>query len=192
MNGNFQQQNMMGTHRQINNMLFPTPPGVFRGRPSPGQRFNNQNFQPQQFPQAQGGRWPVVLNKPTNPQSLPNIHFNQGQTGPNPQFNHMRHPQPSPQNLNPAFRNNPDLPRQSNNIPGSNMATAPSPGQVQTGRRRRHTDPDCERLKGDPDTYCRTYESLCHNCTLEKRLRFEGKETNMIRFKENCFEVKLT
>ncbi|KAL4222138.1 hypothetical protein ACF0H5_018178 [Mactra antiquata] len=46
-------------------------------------------------------------------------------------------------------------------------------GQTVAGRRRRHTDPDCDSLKRDPNTYCRTYESLCHNCTLEKRLRFE-------------------
>lgn len=45
------------------------------------------------------------------------------------------------------------------------------------GRRKRHTDPDCQRLKDDPDTYCRIYETQCHNCTLEKRLRFEGTVT---------------
>lgn len=55
------------------------------------------------------------------------------------------------------------------------------PGQSQTffgtGRRKRHTDPDCQRLKDDPDTYCRMFETQCHNCTLEKRLRFEGNFT---------------
>ena len=46
-------------------------------------------------------------------------------------------------------------------------------GQGQ-GRRRRQTKPDCEKLRYDPETYCKTYESQCHNCTVEKRLRFEG------------------
>ncbi|XP_052245681.1 uncharacterized protein LOC127854659 [Dreissena polymorpha] len=40
-------------------------------------------------------------------------------------------------------------------------------------RGKRQADPDCKRLKDDPDTYCRTFESQCHNCTLEKRLRFQ-------------------
>ena len=43
------------------------------------------------------------------------------------------------------------------------------------GRRRRQAEPDCDKLRYDPETYCKTYESQCHNCTLEKRLRFEGK-----------------
>ena len=43
------------------------------------------------------------------------------------------------------------------------------------GRRiRRQAEPNCDKLRYDPETYCKTYESQCHNCTLEKRLRFEG------------------
>ncbi|XP_060566486.1 uncharacterized protein LOC132725397 [Ruditapes philippinarum] len=161
MNGNLQQQNVMSQNQnpnqQIGGIQFQSQQGIFRGMSSP----RHQQFNPQQFRQPQGGQWPAVLNNPAQ--------FNQGQTAPNQQFNQIRLP-PPPQNMNPAF--NPNLPqhRQVNQIPGS---TVPSPGHVQAGRRRRHTDPDCKRLKDDPDTYCRTYESLCHNCTLEKRLRFE-------------------
>ncbi|WAQ94870.1 hypothetical protein MAR_007341 [Mya arenaria] len=47
-------------------------------------------------------------------------------------------------------------------------------GQVSVGgRRKRHDDPDCKRLEDNPDKYCRKFEPECHNCTLEKRLRFE-------------------
>ena len=50
------------------------------------------------------------------------------------------------------------------------------------GRRRRQAQPDCDKLRYDPETYCKTYESQCHNCTLEKRLRFEGKHTTFLLY----------
>ncbi|XP_045169740.2 uncharacterized protein LOC123532383 [Mercenaria mercenaria] len=178
-NGNLQQQNGIGQGFNnrgptgmpgVNGIQFPRQQGQFRGPFPPRQQFQNQQFQQPQFPNGPGGQWPNVATKQ---QALQKLAFNQGQTRQNPQFNQIRLP-PTPQNMNPAFRNAQDLSQlQSNQIPGSIAATVPSPGQMSPGRRRRHTDPDCKRLKDDPDTYCRTYESLCHNCTLEKRLRFE-------------------
>lgn len=169
MNGNLQHpglnrqgmpinQNMVGMNG-MNGMQFPRPTVQFGGQIPQRQSFSNQQFQFPNGVQMQG-QWPS--------------HLGQGQPGTNQHFNHIQFPQ-NAQNINPALRNAQEFANQlhNNQVPGS---VAPAvQGQIQQGRRRRHTDPDCKRLKDDPDTYCRTYESLCHNCTLEKRLRFEGR-----------------
>jgi len=97
-----------------------------------------------------------------------------------------------PNNLaNPSGLPSNVIPRPSAAIPRPSVIPRPQPNggnfpnvQVQgsnqnqaffgNGRQKRHTDPDCQRLEDDPDKYCRTFETQCHNCTLEKRLRFEG------------------
>lgn len=109
-----------------------------------------------QFPQGQ------QLNGQGFPQQIQRQ--GQGQWALHP--NHINHQQQQLQ----ALQNSKSQFASKQQIPFQNSQTQ---GQSITGRRRRHTDPDCKRLKEDPDTYCRTYESLCHNCTLEKRLRFE-------------------
>lgn len=160
-------------------------PGVqFQGQIPQGQ-FSNQQFPGQgqiiqqrigaQFPQSpmsQGqGQWPLNANQINMPQ-VPNGQQVQGQIIPT-QMSQMQL-QNMKNLINQAQFNAQELALQrlSNQISGS-QAPPPQQGQGLPGRRRRHTDPDCQRLNDDPNTYCRTYESLCHNCTLEKRLRFE-------------------
>ena len=134
---------------QIQNPNLPSPPqGVPQGAP---QVANTAG--------AMGSVSGQQLQSPSSPQSqTQNAQFTAGQNSNDAQFPQIQ-VQPTQQQV--------DIGQ------GQGQQFASNQPVVQ-GRRRRQTKPDCEKLEYDPETYCKTYESQCHNCTLEKRLRFEG------------------
>lgn len=161
MNGNLQQQQQQQQLSRIQQAFSQT------------MMTNNQNIpglnqiQQQQLALNMGGQFPQ--GQQLQGQGFPQQIQRQGQGQWTLHPNHINHQQQIQALQNSQSQFPPK--QQFNQIPFQNTQTQ---GQSVAGRRRRHTDPDCKRLEEDPDTYCRTYESLCHNCTLEKRLRFEG------------------
>ena len=169
----------------VNGQILPPgnqDQGQITGQIQPSPIQENNHLGPTQFPQNQQ---PMQQNiPPTGPQSQsiplqPNGQMSQGQpfqANPTPQGQMVNNQIASRQNFATAPMSNQNIPVQPTVQGQPQMRMIPGrQGQlIPQGRRRRQIEPGCDKLRYDPETYCKTYESQCHNCTLEKRLRFEG------------------
>ena len=129
------------------------------------QRLQQQNFQQQQLQKLRQQQQSLPNTVPTGSALVP------------PKMA----PQSQALNVNQIPNNPPMMQRNQvqsvqriNDVNVQNQQFQSKPNVMVPGRQKRHTDADCEKLETNPELYCKQYESHCHNCTLEKRLRFEG------------------
>ena len=147
------QPGLQGVQVPMNGQTFPTGNQGQGQIPQP-QIQQSVPLSPTQFPQNQQMQQPMVQNVvPVGPQGQQFLSQNNGQMVQVPMSN---------------------IPVQPTQI--GMLSNRQGQGQpiLQGRRRRRQIEPNCDKLRYDPETYCKTYEAQCHNCTLEKRLRFEG------------------